>query len=204
MPTRGTFHTNFTLDPTKSNWIGVYDADGRTLIDSITVPPLGPDCSFARKVDGVGTSIADWEIRTDISGSIVTPSSNNVIKDTNKKVDTFARVDEHGFGMTISAMGIVFLALLLLSICFYIISRIGAARAQRKKMEAHGLVSKEIAPGERLEGDSGEVIAAIAAALNEHLNAHDLESTILTFQKVRKNYSPWSSHIYTLRQMPRR
>lgn len=204
MPSRGTFHTNFTLDPTKSNWIGVYDADGRTLIDSITVPPLAPDATYARKVDGMGTSHDDWEVRTGDMGSIVTPSSNNVIKDTNKKVDMFTRVDANGFGMTITAMGIVFLALLLLSVCFYIISRIGAARSQRKKMEAQGINRQETQRADRPEGDSGEVIAAIAMALNEHLNAHDLESTILTFSKVRKPYSPWSSHIYTLRQMPRR
>lgn len=204
MPSRGTFHMNFTLDPEKSNWIGVYDADGRTLIDSITVPPLPADATFARKVDGVGTTVADWEVRSGEMGSIVTPSSNNVIKDTNKKVDMFKEVDANGFGMTITAMGIVFLALLLLSTCFYIISRIGAARSQRKKMEAQGIDRTEVLRSERPEGDSGEVIAAIAAALNEHLNAHDLESTILTISKVRKAYSPWSSHIYTLRQMPRR
>lgn len=116
----------------------------------------------------------------------------------------FKEVDANGFGMTFTAMGIVFLALLLLSTCFYIISRIGAARSQRKKMEAQGIDRTEVLRSERPEGDSGEVIAAIAAALNEHLNAHDLESTILTISKVRKAYSPWSSHIYTLRQMPRR
>ncbi len=203
-PSRGTFHTNFTLDPSKPNWIGVYDADGRTLIDSITVPPLAPDATYARKVDGVGDSHADWEVRTGALESIVTPSSNNVIKDTNKKVDMFTRVDANGFGMTITAMGIVFLALLLLSVCFYIISRIGAARSQRKKMEAYGINRQETERSARPEGDSGEVIAAISMALNEHLNALDLESTILTFSKVRKPYSPWSSHIYTLRQMPRR
>jgi len=203
-PARGTFHTNFTLDPTRSNWIGVYDADGRTLIDSITVPPLPADATFARKIDGEGISAADWEIRSGSAESIVTPSSNNVIRDTNKKVDMFHRVDANGFGMTITAMGIVFLALLILSVCFYIISRIGAARSQRKKMEAHGISHVDVRPSERPEGDSGEEIAAIAMALNEHLNAHDLESTILTISKVRKPYSPWSSHIYTLRQMPRR
>jgi len=203
-PSRGTFHTNFTLNPTTSNWIGIYDADGRTLIDSITIPPLAPDATFARKVDGKGTTVADWEVRSGKMGSIVTPSSNNVIKDTNKKVDTFHEVDANGFGMTITAMGIVFLALLLLSICFYIISRIGASRAQRKKMEAHGINLTQVVRSERPEGDSGEAIAAIAMALNEHLNAHDLESTILTISKVRKAYSPWSSHIYTLRQNPRR
>ena len=30
-PTRGTFHTNFTLAPDRANWIGIYDADGRTM-----------------------------------------------------------------------------------------------------------------------------------------------------------------------------
>lgn len=203
-PSRGTFHMNFLLDPANSNWIGIYDADGRTLIDSITVPPMPGNYTFARKVDGEGTSAADWEIRSGAQGSIITPSSNNVIKDTNKKVDNFARLDANGLGMTVSAMGIVFLALILLSTCFYIISRIGAARSQRKKMVAHGINPAEVARAEKPEGDSGEVIAAIAMALNEHLNAHDLESAILTIHKVRKPYSPWSSHIYTLRQMPRK
>ena len=32
-PTRGTFHMNFTLKEGQDNWIGVYDADGITLID---------------------------------------------------------------------------------------------------------------------------------------------------------------------------
>ena len=33
MPSRGTFHTSLILDATQPNWIGVYDADGITLID---------------------------------------------------------------------------------------------------------------------------------------------------------------------------
>ena len=39
-------------------------------------------------------------------------------------------------------------------------------------------------------------------ALYEHLNAHDKEDTILTINKVKKAYSPWSSKIYTLRETP--
>ena len=38
MPNRGTFHVNFKLDPDKDNWIGLYDANGKDLIDSVTVP----------------------------------------------------------------------------------------------------------------------------------------------------------------------
>lgn len=203
-PARGTFHTNFNLNPDRENWIGIYDADGRTLIDSITVPVLGANQTFARKNDGIGTTAADWEVRTDSNGSIVTPSSNNVIRDTNDKVQKFYDLDGRGFGLTITAMGIVFSALLLLCTCFYVISRIGNKKSQRKKMAAHGIDHKELPRKEHHEADSGEVIAAIAAALNEHLNAHDLESTILTISKVKKNYSPWSSHIYTLRHDPRR
>ena len=202
--TRGALHTNFQLKPDQPNWIGLYDADGITLIDSITVPVLEADYTFARRADGEGESVADWEVRTDAEGSCVTFGSNNVIKDTNSKVDKFAKVDPRGFGLSITAMGIVFFALLLLSVCFYVINKIMTRRSQRKKMEAHGSDRKDVARSPPPEGDTGEATAAIAAALNEHLNAHDLESTILTIAKTRKNYSPWSSHIYNLRQLPRR
>ncbi|MDD4418111.1 MAG: lamin tail domain-containing protein, partial [Bacteroides graminisolvens] len=31
----------------------------------------------------------------------------------------------------------------------------------------------------------------------------DIEDTILTINRVKRNYSPWSSKIYTLRQTPK-
>ena len=55
-----------------------------------------------------------------------------------------------------------------------------------------------------VNSDTGEVIAAISMALHDHLDAHDRESTILTINKVRRAYSPWSSKIYSLRELPRR
>lgn len=202
-PSRGTFHTSFTLNPDQPNWIGVYDADGITLIDSITVPVLPADATFARKVDGEGSTAADWEIRTGENGLVVTPSSANVIRDGNHKVAMFHEMDANGFGMTVTAMGIVFSALLLLCLCFKVISKIGASRQHDRKMAAHGIAPAATEKAAAPEGDSGEVIAAISMALNQHLNAHDLESTILTINKVRRPYSPWSSHIHTLRHEPR-
>lgn len=202
-PTRGTFHTNFVLVPDQPNWIGIYDADGQTLIDSVTVPPIPANTSYARIVDGEGTGVQAWEIRDGSNEFLyITPSSNNKIKDTNSKVAKFKELDENGFGMTITAMGIVFSALLLLSICFWIISRINSKRSRKNKMEAHGINPAEFTVKNAPEGDSGEEIAAIAMALYEHLNAHDKESSVLTINKVRRAYSPWSSHIYSLRQMP--
>ncbi len=52
---------------------------------------------------------------------------------------------------------------------------------------------------------SGEVLAAISAAIHDlSQDAHDKESTILTIEEVKRNYSPWSSKIYSLRQLPKR
>ncbi len=206
-PTDGTFHTSFTLDPTKPNVIAIYDADGQTLIDCVTVPVLKPGQSYARIEDGKGDSHAAWAVRNgsnEIENDYITPGGANKIKDTNPKIIKFKEQDENGFALTITAMAIVFSALLLLSICFWIISRINTRRYKRKKMEAHGMDLTEMHPDDHPEGDSGEEIAAIVMALHEHLDAHDRESSVLTINKVRKAYSPWSSHIYTLRQIPNR
>lgn len=208
-PTLGTFHTSFTLQPGQDNWIAIFDGDGHTLIDSVTVPAtLGSNQSFARIEDGVDSKdgvklgIDAWEIRDDSEGLPVTPSSNNKIRETNDKIDMFAEKDKNGFAMAIMAMGIVFSALLLLCICFYIISKIGERVSSRNKTKT--LSSAETEIHVEKGHDSGEEIAAIAMALHEHLNAHDSENTVLTINKVKRAYSPWSSKIYGLRQLPQK
>lgn len=204
-PNKGTFHLNFVFTPGEDNYLAIYDADGLSLIDEIVVPgSLLPGQSYARKVDGEGgtNNPDDWEVRDGSEAKYITPSSNNIIKSTNNKVDAFAEHDPHGFAMAVMAMCIVFSALLVLSICFYIINRIGASISRSRKMKA--LADDEVEADHHKEQDSGEVIAAIAAALVEHLDAHDRESTILTINKVRRAYSPWSSKIYGLRELPNR
>ncbi|MDE7388872.1 MAG: OadG family protein [Muribaculaceae bacterium] len=198
--TRGTFHLNFRLVPGQENYVAVYDADGKTLIDEVTIPAdLAPNTSYARTEDGAST----WEVRDGSTPDLyVTPSSANRIKGTNPKIQNFKEIDENGIGMTVMAMCIVFSALLLLCLCFYVISRIGASRNRTRKMEAAGVDVKSTPRTERPDHDSGEVIAAIAMALNEHINVHDRESTILTINKVKRAYSPWNSKIYGMRHMP--
>ncbi|MDR0864536.1 MAG: hypothetical protein LBO74_06340 [Candidatus Symbiothrix sp.] len=51
-------------------------------------------------------------------------------------------------------------------------------------------------------GQSNEIFAAIALALSGTTEWHDLESNVLTIHNVVNNYSPWSSKIYTLRELP--
>lgn len=195
-PNNGTFHISFTLTPGQDNWIGLYDSDRKTLVDSVTVPAnLAAGHSYARSIDGAG----EWMVRDGSDKDYITPSSANVIKDKNPKVDEFAEKDSAGLLMTVMAMGIVFCALFVLSLCFVGIGAISKYFARSNKAKAKGVEVVEI---DRKDLDSGETIAAIVMALHEHLDVHDTESTVLTINKVKRAYSPWSSKIYGLRELP--
>ena len=202
-PNKGTFHISFKIKPGET--IYIFDADQKTILDQVTIPVnLAPNTTYARKEDGKGGINQDaWEVR-DGGDKYITPSSNNVIVDTNEKVESFRILDQSGVVLTVMAMAIVFGALLVLCLCFYAISKIGGAVSKVNKMRSHGVEPKSLAKDETPKNDSGEEIAAIVMALHEHLNAHDQENTILTINKVKKAYSPWSSKIYGLREIPRR
>lgn len=219
LPQRGTFHLNFTIDPSKENWIALYDANGTTLLDQITIPVIAANASYALKEDGKrfayeGKNWADapmnelqsmWESKDGSSNGYVTPSTNNVTLDKNVKIDTFRSLDPKGIGMAIMAMFVVFSGLLLLFISFRIVGGIGLKLAKRNAMKSSGITDKKEAKEKAIGTESGEVFAAIAMALHEYQdNVHDIEDTILTINKVKRNYSPWSSKIYTLRHTPHR
>lgn len=48
---QGVFHTNFKLSGANGEFLGLYDTDSATIIDSITIPPLGSNQSFIRCVN---------------------------------------------------------------------------------------------------------------------------------------------------------
>lgn len=191
-PNRGTFHVNFTLDPSKENYIALYDADGKSLIDEITIPAAQkPDVSYGRIIDGK----EEWAQLTK-----VTPSTNNLTLDSNEKIENFKTNDSLGIGMTITAMAVVFLGLLLLFLIFKQVGKAAIAASKRNAQKAGAPVNVNT-PDEV----SGEVFAAIATALYEMSDDnHDIEHTVLTIRKVRRAYSPWSSKIYSLRETPRK
>ncbi len=189
---RGTFHLNFTLDPGKENYVALYDADGTTLIDEITIPAgQTADVSYGLDMDGTGK----WTTL-----SKVTPSTNNVTLDSNEKIENFQRNDSWGIGMTVTAMAVVFLGLLILFLVFKQIGNIAINASKRNAQKAAG---EGAAIAANAGQESGEIFAAIATALYEMSDDnHDIESTVLTIRKVQRSYSPWSSKIYTLRQSP--
>ena len=192
-PTRGTFHVNFAFNPDGENYIALYDADGKTLIDEVTIPAgQKADTSYGLDVDGRGT----WKVL-----GKVTPSTNNVTLDSNAKIENFQRNDSLGLGMTITAMAVVFIGLLVL---FLVFKQIGNAAINASKRNAQKAAAAEGNVAAANAGtESGEIFAAIAMAIHE-LNDehHDFESSILTIKKAQRNYSPWNSKVLSLRQNP--
>ncbi len=199
-PNRGTFHTNFKLDPNNANWIGLYDS-GKKLLDQIVIPAgtLNANESYARISDAAN----QWEVKGKSNDKYVTPSTNNQTIDRNAKMEKFEQHDSVGIGMSISAMSVVFCGLLLLFIAFKIVGKASVSLSKRNAMKAKGITDKQEAKEKKLGEAPGEVFAAIAMAMHEmQSDVHDVEDTVLTITRVKRSYSPWSSKIYTLRENP--
>jgi glutaconyl-CoA/methylmalonyl-CoA decarboxylase subunit delta len=70
---------------------------------------------------------------------------------------------------------------------------------KKKKKEA----PKTSEPLKKNSVVNDEVAAAISLALSLYMqDVHDYERAVVTIQKVMRPYSPWSSKIYGLRQIP--
>ena len=129
------------------------------------------------------------------------PSTNNFGADKEPPGMIFMKIDPYGIIMSFTAMSVVFLSLIILYLVFKNIGKYNI-KISRKKAEKAVAGSKHVVTEEET---SAEVFAAISMALHafyEDNDAHDIENTILTIQKVTRNYSPWSSKIYTLRERP--
>lgn len=202
MPNRGTFHLNFTLNPNKDNYIALYDSNGKTLIDEIVIPAGQiADHSYARIEDGSDK----WVTKGGTEHSYVTPSTNNMTIDRNLKTEKFKEHDAQGIGLSISAMAVVFCGLILLFISFKIIGNMAIKMSARNEMKTHGITDKDEAKTKAFGQQAGEIFAAIAMAMHEcQENVHDVENTVITINRVKRRYSPWSSKIYTLRETPHR
>ncbi len=191
-PTRGIFHLNFDLKDAKT--IALFDANGETLIDKVDLPSeQKPDITYGRPTN----ESAEW-----VFLEKSTPGANNDYTKKKSAGESFVEIDPYGIGMTMIAMFVVFMALAIL---FIIYKNMGKFFI-RRGAAANKPVSSEVKTVTKHSEEemSGEVNAAIAMALYMYQNEmHDYENTVLTINKVSRNYSPWSSKIYTLRKSPR-
>lgn len=117
-----------------------------------------------------------------------------------KQSEKIKHSDPVGIGLTAVAVSVVFLALVCIAL---IISGSGKliVNAEERKKNKGAAQKKAITPVS--EGSSAsseqEVIAAIAAAIhlyNDEL--HDEEDTIITIQKVEREWTPWNAKYYNM------
>lgn len=198
-PSEGTLHITAKIDSTKSNWIALYDGNGIDLIDSITVPALAINTSYARKTDGAD----EWEVR-DVDN--VTPGIANTAQ-VNDKIARTKLEDPHGFAITILAMGTVFVCLALLYIFFRLLGILMDHLNTAKKLanktplkpvkktvevgkEAIEKTTTVMKDGLKTKGTDKKIyIAVIAMALKQYQDdVHDVESGIISIKPKSTNW----------------
>ncbi|MHC1777510.1 MAG: OadG family transporter subunit [Lentimicrobium sp.] len=185
--TRGILHLNFKLNET--NYLALYEGNGKTLIDAIKFGPQSPDVSYGRLTDGNH----EWGYLEK-----TTPRANNYTGEVVSAGEAFVEMDPYGFGMTFIAMSVVFVSLILLYLVFKNTKRLYSINL--KKLFSRETTKKTVTEIASEIEISGEVNAAIAMAIHLYISElHDHEEAVLTIRKVSRTYSPWSSKIYGLR-----
>ncbi len=197
-PAQGKLHLSLKVPVSEPFWIGFYNGNATELIDSVSVPALAADQSYARHGNV-------WKV---MAPENVTPKTENFIKADETKDAYLKRTDPHGFGITLLAMGIVFFCLALLFVFFWVFGLIMAHLETAKKV-AHTQPIKPItktvdvthdlahATGNILQDgfdkkgiDKEVYIAVISMALKQYQDdVHDVESGIITIKPQRTGWS---------------
>lgn len=157
--------------------------------------------SFIQNIDTISAKVNSDSL------NVVKTAVQDTVKQVSEKSFSnitfdFTKIAEgNGELITIVGMGVVFTSLALLSVFFIYLTK-ALQLSLRKKREKSG----EITPASpKVVDTTGEIDAAIFSALHLHFSElHDMESTVLTINKVQRVYSPWSSKIYGLRNTLRK
>lgn len=208
-PAKGALHLTVKINPEEPTWIALYNGNAVNLIDSITIPAIGANYSFARTNKGANT----WQVK---APDCVTPGINNFIEASESKIDMLKREDPHGFGITVMAMGIVFSCLALLFVFFFFFGLFMRHRAAAKKItdiqplkagvrtvemtrEIGHRTNVILQDGLKSKGIDKEIyIAVIGMALKQYLdNVHDVESGVIT---IKPKDTDWNNELPQMTQ----
>jgi hypothetical protein len=190
-PNEGSLYLNLKVDSTKPTWIALYDGNGVNLIDSVTVPAMKQNCSFARQKDGS----EKWVIK---APDAVTPGIGNFIQVSESKVAKVKKADPYGFGLTLLAMSVVFFCLALFYAFFRISgiiityeNKIGRVKAIKKINEVSHKAVVMAKDGHSGKGIDKEIyMAVIAMAMKEYEeDVHDIESNVITIIPHETNWN---------------
>ena len=191
-PAQGKLHLSLNVPMSEPVWLGFYNGNATELIDSVTIPALAANQSYARQ------NGSSWAIK---APAHVTPGTENFIKTDETKDAYLKREDPHGFGITLLAMGIVFFCLSVLFLFFWVFGLIMRNVEMAKKVVhtqpikpitktvevTHDLAHATgniLQDGLKTKGIDKEVyIAVISMALKQYQDdVHDVESGIITIK----------------------
>ncbi len=114
-----------------------------------------------------------------------------LLQSSTNAANEFVSRDPYGVGMAVIAMIVVLSVLAISAIVFQNIDNLIHFITNAFKKKAVGGEEKVT------KVSSGDEIAAIALALHMYKSElHDTESLTLTFNRISRTYSPWSSKIY--------
>jgi len=203
-PAQGKLHLSLPVPMSQPVWIGFYNGNAVELIDSVTVPALAADQSYARHGN-------QWSVK---SAENTTPGIENFIKTDETKDAKLKREDPNGFGITLLAMGIVFFCLAILFVFFWIFGLIMAHIDTAKKVantQPIKTVTKTVEvthdiahatgnilhDGLKTKGIDKEVyIAVISMALKQYQDdVHDVESGIITIKSRQTGWTDESNQM---------
>ncbi|MBO7139354.1 MAG: OadG family protein [Prevotella sp.] len=196
-PTEGKLHLSLSVPISEPVWIALYNGNGVELIDSVSVPALVADQSYAR-VNG------RWQV---MAAENVTPGIENTIEANASKIDQFKERDPHGFAMALMAMGIVFTCLALLWIFFTLFGIVMRHLDTAKKVaNTHPIkpITKTVEKTVEVAHKTGNIMqegldkkgidleiymAVIGMALKQYEDdVHDVESGVIT---IRSKDTDW-------------
>jgi len=203
-PAKGTTHLSAEVNKDTPTWVALYDGNAIDLIDSVTVPAITADKSYARVQDGY----AQWEVK---SPEAVTPGIGNYIEANETKIAKWKRDDPHGFVITVLSMSVVFSCLALLYIVFRLLGLFMSHKQALKKAQKIQPIKAAVKTGEKLAetghktkvilkdglhsgGIDKEIyIAVISMALKQYQDdVHDVESGIIT---IRPHHTSWNHEL---------
>lgn len=206
-PAQGKLHLSLKVPMSEPVWIALYNGNATELIDSVTVPALNADQSYARQGK-------KWSVK---AAQNVTPGIENFIKTDETKDAKLKRDDPYGIGITLLAMGIVFTCLAVLFIFFSLFGLLMRHMETARKVantqpikpitktvektaetvHKTGVILQE---GLKTKGIDREVyMAVIGMALKQYEDdVHDVESGIITIKE--KTSSPWNDEFHQMTQ----
>lgn len=214
-PAKSDMHLDAKVNPDTVLWIGLFDGNAVDLIDSVTVPVLAENGSFAR-IKNKNKEIV-WEQKMP---EFVTPGTANITSVSESKIAKLKRDDPYGFGITILSMGVVFTCLALLYIAFMLLGRfmnrskhikevIDMDKPENRKLEMirHDdddddedapsinplAAQKPAAAEEKKQEITPEIAAVIAQAIKDYQDdVHVEESGVIT---LIPKHTPWTTRV---------